>query len=305
MQLTVLLADPSVRFAGAGRSTRRVSAPTRVSLARLKLRWGWAGLAAVVVIAVGCIGFLQTWPPLATVMSASMTPTIKTGDMVVLKRLNRPAQVGDIVSISVPEDVRARLGYPPVVIHRIVKIDPDGTVITKGDAHDQPDPFSVPRASLTTVVVATVPAAGRLLAFLGSGLGLIWLAGGALLLIGMPLLDHFRDGQRRELDERDDMRSALQSVSEELTLLRADRVQERQDLLEQFAVQIERAVASAVAASAPPPAPPPPLPRGPFGCVPASQWKPPTPDVMSILRPPKSASEVFRLPADFVPALTR
>jgi hypothetical protein len=111
---TVLLADPAVRFAG---ERRRIDGRGR---ARLPLR-GLA-IALAVLVTAGALGYLRTWPPVATVMSGSMAPTIKTGDMVVLKRLDGPARVGDVVAVSVPEQVRARFGYPPVVVHRIVRI---------------------------------------------------------------------------------------------------------------------------------------------------------------------------------------
>ena len=77
-------------------------------------------------------------------MSASMAPTIDTGDMVVLKRLDRPARKGDIVSIRVPDEARRRFGYPPVVIHRVVAITPDGTVTTQGDALREARPVHRP-----------------------------------------------------------------------------------------------------------------------------------------------------------------
>ena len=157
-------------------------------------------------------------------MSGSMAPTIDTGDVVVLKRLERPARLGDIVSIPVPEEARARFGYPPVVIHRIVAIDATGAVTTKGDARKEPDPFSVPSTALTTRVVASVPAAGRALAFLGSPLGLLWLVGGAGMLLGLPLLERHRDGQRRVQGERDGLQAALEAVTAELAALRADEI---------------------------------------------------------------------------------
>ena len=151
----------------------------------------------------------------------------------------------------------------------------------------------------------------------------------------MPLLDRYRDAQRRGLDERDDVRTLLQSVTEELALLRVERdreldaaalqAAEREQLraaaqdqlravnaavtrqLEELPAQIERAIAAAIAArplAPPPPPPPPPVALRPaLGCVPASQWKPPTPDVMAILQPAaKTPSEIFRLPVDFVPS---
>jgi signal peptidase I len=326
MPPTSLLADPSVRLAGVRFAARRPRG-RRIAVRR-RLSPSTLALAAVFAIAVGGLGYLHTWPPLATVMSGSMEPTIKTGDMVVLKKLDGAPRIGEIVAVTVPTDVRSRFGYPPVVIHRIIAIDSDGIVTTKGDAFKKKDPFSVPSSALSTKVVATVPAAGRVFAFLSSTLGLMWLAGGAIMLIGMPLLDRYREGQRRGLDERDDVRAILQSVTQELALLRLERdheldaaalhAAEREQLraanaavsrqLEQLPAQVERAIAAAISAMplAPPPPPPSPpparFPRGPSGCVAASQWKPPTPDVMAILRPAKVASELFRLPVDFVPA---
>jgi signal peptidase I len=308
MSPTTLLADPSVRLAGVRpkpRVRRGVARP------RPRLRPGWLAAAALIALAFAAVGYLRTWPPLATVMSASMEPTIKTGDMVVLKRLDGPARVGDVVSISVPNDARARLGYPPVVIHRIVHIDADGAVTTQGDAFDKPDDFRVPRSALTTKVVATVPAAGRALAFLGSPLGPLWLVGGGALLVGMPLLERYRDGQRREHDKSRDLHAALESVTHELVLLREARdheleaaVQEAAEArdqlakhLEQLPAVIECAVAAALAAYVPPPPPPPP-PAPAF--IAASQWKPPTPDLMGVLAWDAPPTGRFKLREDAV-----
>ena len=52
----------------------------------------------------GPLGYLKTWPPLATVMSASMAPTINTGDIVVLKRLDAPAAINQVVMVRVPDE---------------------------------------------------------------------------------------------------------------------------------------------------------------------------------------------------------
>jgi hypothetical protein len=209
-----------------------------------------------------------------------MAPTIDIGDVVLVKRLDRPARVGDIVSVPVPDEARTRYGYPPVVIHRIVSIGRDGAVSTKGDAHSEPDPFTVPSTSLTTRVVATVPAAGRVVAFLGSTLGLLWLIGGGALLLGLPLLERYRDAQRRGQDERDGLQSALESMTAELARAREERddrlVEATRDAteskdqlrlvttafaqhLEALPAQIERAIADAFAAAVPPPPPPPPI----------------------------------------------
>jgi signal peptidase I len=310
MAPTFLLADPALAVV----RTRAHTVPRRRALRGLKARW--IVLVTLALAVAGGLGYLGTWPPLATVMSASMEPTIDTGDMVVLRRLGAPAQVGDVVSIRVPNEARSRYGYPPVVIHRIVAVAPDGTVTTQGDAHDKPDPFTVQRAALTTKVVATVPAAGQVLGFLGSGFGLVWLLSGAALFVGMPLVERNRSSQRRG----EDLHDSLRSVTEELIALRAEREEERRahdealreaaaaqaqlhavtatlsEQLAQLSAQIERAVAQAHVA--PPAPPPPPVPAQRFkptasplsACVPASRFKRPTPDLMSVLASPPATA---------------
>lgn len=221
----------------AGPTHRRAA---RVGVAKRERAGGfprWLAAVVLIVAVAGGLTFLGTWPPLATVMSASMAPTINTGDVVVLQRLHAPAKVGDVVMVHVPDEARSRFGYPPVVIHRVAKIAADGTITTKGDAKKEVDPFTVPRAAITTRVLTHVPAAGRVFSFLGSTLGLIWMAGGAVMLLVMPLLERYRETQRSMGAER------------ELVL---DELRVQVELLPR---QIERAVANAVAAIEPPATP--------------------------------------------------
>ena len=256
MYLSALLADPSLLHfrahpprsrtdMGGRRGARNRPRETR-GARRRGFRWSWLVVAAVIAVAIGGLTYLRVWPPLATVMSASMSPTIKTGDIVVLKKLEGPAQIGDIVAISVPENIRTRYGYPPVIIHRVVSIDADDVVTTKGDAYKEADPFDVPRSALTTKVVATVPAAGRALGFLGSGLGLAWLAGGVLLFVGMPLLERQRDARRREDGERESLQVTLRGVTEELALLR-DEPPAREDDASEVVAELRLLVAETTA----------------------------------------------------------
>jgi hypothetical protein len=146
----------------------------------------------------------------------------------------------------------------------VVAITPDGTVTTQGDAYEKPDPFTVPSTTLTTSVVAHVPAGGQVLAFLGSPFGLFWLLSGGVLLFGMPLLDRYRASQQRGND-----------LEEQLAAMTA--------ALEKLPAQIEQAVATAVASIEPPA----PAPR----FVAASEWKPPTPDLMGLFAQAKPAAK--------------
>jgi signal peptidase I len=213
---TAVLSDRVPLVAPAEESEER----SRPGLLR-RIGVGRLALAVLLVAVAGGLGYLRAWPPVATVMSGSMSPTIETGDVVVMKRIDGAPQVGDVVAVDVPEDARSRYGYPPQVIHRVVRIGPGARLTTKGDARRQNDPFTVPSRSVHAKVVATLPAAGRALAFLTSTLGLVWLGLGALLLIVMPLFDRQRELQEREQDGIEELGSDVQVVLEEVVRLRA------------------------------------------------------------------------------------
>jgi signal peptidase I len=176
--------------------------------------------AGALAACVGTLVALGTWPPFATVMSASMEPTIKTGDVVVLKKLGRPPRVGDVIAVTVPDAARRRYGYPPTVVHRVVSVAPTGAITTKGDARPKPDPFTVSRTAVRARVVLTVPAAGQVFAFLTSTMGLLWLAAGVVLLIGLPLLERQRQTRQAEQDALAGLHDELRTMTQELAALR-------------------------------------------------------------------------------------
>jgi signal peptidase I len=184
---------------------------------------------AAIVAALGTVGFafgyLGCWPPLATVMSGSMNPAIKTGDVVVFKRIGRAPGVGDIVKVDVPDEARSRYGYPPVVIHRIVRLNSDGTVATKGDARRTPDPFTVRRSSINTRVLFHIPAAGRVFAFLTSPLGLLWIVGGVAMFFVLPLFERREETAEAEHAALVAMQAELHAIAGELARLRTEPVQ--------------------------------------------------------------------------------
>jgi signal peptidase I len=197
-----------------------------------------AAAAALLAVIVAGLGVLRVWPPLAVVMSGSMTPTIKTGDMVVLMHLHRPARVGEVVEVPVPDDARARYGYPPVVIHRVFRIT-GGQIRTKGDARPAADPFTVPQTAVEARVVADIPAGGRILSFFHSGPGLLWLLFGAALFFGLPLLDRLRDARGREAEATADLRDQLAAVSAGLAHLQSEQERSRRAADETLA-QLDR-----------------------------------------------------------------
>jgi signal peptidase I len=183
---------------------------------RQKLWFGAKILLAVlgVGILVG-LAVLRTWPPLLIVQTGSMEPAIEPGDVAIMKRLDGAPQVGDIVSVSPPQETQERLNYPESVLHRIVKIE-DGLVYTKGDARDRRDPFTVPVDAVHARMVGDIPGVGQIVAFFTSPLGLLWFAAGVLLLILLPYFELRRDQvelEKAELGSLASLRLELQEVA--------------------------------------------------------------------------------------------
>lgn len=63
------------------------------------------------------------------VASGSMVPTIKVGDYILVKKTDEYKK-GDIITYTTKENN---------ITHRIIKINDDGTIVTKGDANNTED----------------------------------------------------------------------------------------------------------------------------------------------------------------------
>lgn len=89
------------------------------------------------------------------VSSGSMMPKLQVGDVVVARPIGTiPLQLGQIVLEKDPDEVgRLRL-------HRLVRIDGTGQVITRGDANGHDDSSSVPLMDLLGVGALRVPYLG-------------------------------------------------------------------------------------------------------------------------------------------------
>jgi signal peptidase len=118
-------------------------------------------LAAVLPMAVG----MHTY----TVRSGSMEPAIETGDVIVTKSIApADARVGDIVTFVDPD------GSGSLITHRVRAISTQGdrtAVVTRGDANNAFERWSVPSDGSIGQVAYRLPMLGRALAPLSSTLG--------------------------------------------------------------------------------------------------------------------------------------
>lgn len=140
-----------------------------------------AAAAIVAALAGGRHGAVAGYPVM-TVLSGSMAPAIRTGDLIVDRPLSagtaRHLHAGQIVSF------RAGTGSQIVITHRITGVTQvDGRVAyqTKGDANNGPDGGLRPAATAVGVVWLVIPRGGYLLAALHRPLVLG-------LLLAAPLL---------------------------------------------------------------------------------------------------------------------
>jgi signal peptidase len=95
------------------------------------------------------------WRP-AVVVTGSMLPTVRPGDVLVVDPVAGRVRVGQIVLLTDPSMPSGR------VAHRVTSVQPDGGFVTKGDANPTPDVAERTPADVVGTVRLVVPAAGRL-----------------------------------------------------------------------------------------------------------------------------------------------
>jgi signal peptidase len=130
-------------------------------------------LLAVVVltlaggVAVAALAYHHGYRAYA-VRTASMTPGLPPGDLLIDAPPTGPFVRGDIITFK----VRAAPGMEPVVTHRVYGVKGD-KIKTKGDANITPDPGTRTDADVVGEVVRQVPHAGYLVVFLRQPGGLL------------------------------------------------------------------------------------------------------------------------------------
>jgi signal peptidase len=161
----------------------------------------WIGVAGLSMVYVIVAGRSPNGPELfghrfMVVLSDSMIPTIRHGDLVVGKPpLPGAAQVGDIVSYRDYAEQK-------LITHRVVAVTEgagERSYITKGDANGAPDTTPVYERDLVAAYAFRIPYAGFLLAFAKSFIGLVVLVIiPSLVLMGSEIVQMVRLLKRGE-----------------------------------------------------------------------------------------------------------
>ena len=167
-------ADGTVAAAPAATTGRR-------SVRRQGLLSRIGGTLLTVVMALALIVFVAmtvlriSGGELLAIRTGSMTPMMKPGDLLISREVDpRTVRRGDVITFRVPEADNT------LVTHRVTKVDEKGnTFTTKGDANDTVDPFTTKAKDVLGTRWFSIPAVGRIMVFLSTGLG-------TALLIGIP-----------------------------------------------------------------------------------------------------------------------
>lgn len=144
----------------------------------------WTLVGAAVALAWLVTGGQYEKVRAMSVLSGSMEPALEVGDLVIT-RVVPPGELaaGDVVTYREPERDR-------YVTHRVQSIVWRGDladVITRGDANDVGEEWTVPADGTVGLVVLRVPAAGYALAALGTTVGQLVLGAIALALAGWAI----------------------------------------------------------------------------------------------------------------------
>lgn len=93
----------------------------------------------------------------SAIVTGSMEPKIGVGDIVISKDIDFDEIVIDdvIIFYSAVENKH--------IVHRVIRIEEDGSLITKGDANSSEDPASVTKDNYEGKVVNVVPKIGKLI----------------------------------------------------------------------------------------------------------------------------------------------
>lgn len=97
------------------------------------------------------------------VMTNSMAPTIRAGDVVLIKPITSEITTGMIITYN---------HGSKAITHRVVMVNGD-KLYTKGDNSDQIDPWEVPVSSIVGVTFFSIPYLGYVLSFIRQPLGLL------------------------------------------------------------------------------------------------------------------------------------
>lgn len=170
----------------AGRRTARSAATGRRALGLALGAAGWAGFGFFLVMVVAITGLNLLGFRSLVVMSGSMQPTLRTGDLVIDRSISPlQARVGDIVTFRDPTDPTR------LITHRIRRIEEQGStaaIETKGDASNSVQRWTIGVRGRMGRVEVRIPWIGYAIFWVRSRFGALAVLVIPAFLLGFHLL---------------------------------------------------------------------------------------------------------------------
>ena len=149
--------------------------------------WLVTGVLALVLAIVAFLYFSPDYD-MRLVRSESMEPAINMGDMVVTGPLGEGVEPGSVITYQRGEEI---------VTHRVLSVD-GGTLVVKGDAVEDPDPWPVTLSDVRGVYLFKLPYLGYVADFIGTRFGwFLVIILPATALVALLIWDIFKELQRR------------------------------------------------------------------------------------------------------------
>ena len=151
--------------------------------------FGWIVTVALALILAG-VAFVYFSPSydMRLVRSESMKPAINMGDMVITGPLGGEVEAGTIVTYERGAEL---------VTHRVLSVDGE-TLVTKGDAVEDADPWAVTLSDVRGVYLFRIPYIGYVSNFISTKLGwFLVIIVPATLLVALLIWDIFKTLRRR------------------------------------------------------------------------------------------------------------
>ena len=170
-----------------------------INIKKIKKVFSWIAFGFLIVVLVFVLFPLLPVKgnySLKMVTSGSMSPTIKTGSVIMVKPVLN-YRVGDIITYQ--EGRRAR----DLVSHRIVGQQGD-EFITKGDNNNAADIHPIKKEQIVGKVFLTIPYVGYIANFAHSRIGFIlFIIIPALFIIGNESLKIFKEVRKRKISDNE------------------------------------------------------------------------------------------------------
>lgn len=127
----------------------------------------WSALSALILIVAG-LAFLRFGPgyDMYFVRSESMAPVINLGDLVITGPVGAPI-IGEVKPGAI---VTFKTAKNKLITHRVLSVKGD-KLVTKGDALEDPDPFSVTMSQVEGIYLFRIPGVGYVISFIRTRLG--------------------------------------------------------------------------------------------------------------------------------------